>query len=202
ETGYYDYAPSMNIPYYQGASGAPANDYPHPSYRPNDAAFEGSISDTEVSFEDPLQDLAFQEGRQDIVGMGHGYSPSLDVPHYQGDSASGTPATVSTDPYAHFPAPDNSFWGRHVDRGRGDTLPQVPTPPLPRSSGASATTSANPYPHGAYDDSRRPQLGNSFDSAPDRWFDDDAPDALPPVTDPIGGTKRGKQCISATISPI
>jgi hypothetical protein len=100
--------------------------------------------------------------------MGHGYSPSLAVPHYHGASASGTSAAVSTDPYAHFPAPDNSFWGRHVDLGHGETFPQVPTPPLPRSSGAFATTSANPYPHGAYDDSRCTQLGNSFYSAADR----------------------------------
>jgi hypothetical protein len=50
----YGYAQSMNIPYYQGVSYAPANDYPHPDYPPNNAAFEGSLSDTEVCFEGPF----------------------------------------------------------------------------------------------------------------------------------------------------
>jgi hypothetical protein len=107
----------------------------------------------------------FQEGHKDILGgqwMGYGYSPSSDIPRYDGTSG-------AFETYADgLPPSDEPFYGQNLDLGRDATLSQASTASLSHSSRALPTTGANPYPHGAYVDRRRKQPGNLLDSAPDR----------------------------------
>ncbi|KAF8168906.1 hypothetical protein BJ912DRAFT_1000893 [Pholiota molesta] len=115
-----------------------------------------------------------------------GYSPSLDVPHYEGASAAYSTAPV--DPYSTgadvemtLPHPDESLYRRGDGLCRGYTSPLVVSPQestlplissgvrslLPHSSGTLATAPANPHSFGAEVDTHHTQFGNSLGSALD-----------------------------------